>query len=139
MNRILNAATVTGLVLGLGLHSARAEADSTLSEASELCAVGAASLVAGSMMAIVGSVELVVESVEWLADGARCGFNESRVVGHVVLLLPVKAAGGVSLAMGQTVRVTTAASGWLLTKAGEVVAFIPNESGRALLLSEPVK
>lgn len=132
------AAVATGLSLSFVIPVSQAEAGGTLSEASEMSAVGSASVVAGSMMAIVGTGELVVESIQWLAEGGRCVLKGSAKVGRVVLLLPVKAAGGVSLAVGQTVQVTASGAGWLLTKAGEVIAFIPNEVGRALLFSEPV-
>lgn len=131
-------ALAAGLTVALSMPAARAEAGGTLSEASELSAVGAASLVAGSVTAIVGTGELVVESVEWLADGAKCVFHGSVEVGRVILILPVKAAGAASLVVGQTVQVTTHASGWLLTKGGEVLAYIPNELGRELLFSKPV-
>ncbi len=132
------AAVATGLSLSFVIPVSQAEAGGTLSEASEMSAVGSASVVAGSMMAIVGTGELVVESIQWLAEGGRCVLKGSAKVGRVVLLLPVKAAGGVSLAVGQTVQVTASGAGWLLTKAGEVIAFIPNEVGRALLFSKPV-
>lgn len=132
------AAVATGLSLSFVIPVSQAEAGGTLSEASEMSAVGSASVVAGSMMAIAGTGELVVESIQWLAEGGRCVLKGSAKVGRVVLLLPVKAAGGVSLAVGQTVQVTASGAGWLLTKAGEVIAFIPNEVGRALLFSEPV-
>ena len=127
-----------GLSLSLIIPVSQAEAGGTLSEASELSAVGSASVIAGSVMAIVGTGELIVESIQWLAEGGKCVLKGSAEVGRVVILLPVKVAGGVSLAVGQTVQVTAGASGWLLTKAGEVIAFIPNEVGRALLFSEPV-
>lgn len=127
-----------GLSAALAIPLASAEAGGTLSEASELSAVGVASLVAGSVTAVVGTSELVVDSVEWVADGTKCVLKGSAEVGRVVLILPVKAAGAASLAVGQTVEVTTHASGWLLTKGGEVLAYIPNELGRELLFSKPV-
>lgn len=138
MNRIRIAVTAATIAAALSLPVARSEAGGALSEASQLSGVGTASVVAGSMLAVVGSVSLVVESIEWTADGARCAFRGSAEVGRVILILPAKAVGGVSLVVGQTVQITTAASGWLVTKAGEVIAFIPNAAGRALLFSEPV-
>lgn len=132
-------ARVVTLALALGVLPLSAYAEGKLSEASELSATVVGSLIAGSALSMVGVAELVVESVEWLADGVRCTLRGSEKLGRVVLMLPVKAVGAVSLAAGQTVMVTTEVSGWLLTKAGEVVAFIPNQAGRALLFSEPVQ
>lgn len=117
---------------------AQAEAGGKLSEASELSAVGSASLVAGSVASVVGTGELVVESIDWMADGTRCAFRGSVEVGRIVLIIPAKIVGGASLAVGQTVLITAKGTGWLITKAGEVIAFIPNEVGEALLFSEPV-
>jgi hypothetical protein len=34
------------------------------------------------------------------------------------------------------VLVTATAAGWLLSAAGEVIAFVPNELGKALLYNE---
>lgn len=137
----LHPATVTSavsLLLALAMPAARAEAGGKLSEASELSAIGSASLVAGSVASVVGTGELVVESIEWLADGARCVFRGSVEVGRVVLIIPVKIAGAASLAVGQTVLITAKGTGWLITKAGKVIAFIPNEIGQELLFSESV-
>jgi len=131
-------AVAAGISLSLVIPVSQAEAGGTLSEASELSAVGSASIVAGSVTAVVGTSELVVESIQWVAEGGRCVLKGSAKVGRLVVLLPLKAAGGVSLAVGQTVQITAHGAGWLLTKAGEVIAFIPNEMGRALLFSEPV-
>lgn len=131
-------ASAAGLLLALTLSTAEAEAGGKLSDASELSADGSATVVSGSVAAVVGTAELVVESIDWLADGARCVFRGSIEVGRVVLILPLKVAGAASLAVGQTVLITTKGSGWLLTKGGEVLAFIPNELGRELLFSEPV-
>jgi hypothetical protein len=131
--------STAGLLLALALPAVQAEAGGKLSETSELSAVGSASLVAGSVASVVGTGELVVVSIEWLADGARCVFRGSVEVGRVVLIIPVKIVGATSLAVGQTVLITAKGTGWLITKAGEVIAFIPNEAGEALLFSEPVR
>ncbi len=133
------AVLAAGMSFSLAIPASRAEAGGTLSEASELSAVGSASIVAGSITAIVGTGELVVESIQWVAEGGRCVLKGSAKVGRVLILLPLKAGGAALLAVGQTVEVTASASGWLLTHAGEVIAYIPNELGRAMLFSEPVR
>ena len=40
------------------------------------------------------------------------------------------------LSIGGAVLVTAVASGWVLSAAGQAIAFIPNEIGRALLYNE---
>jgi hypothetical protein len=115
-----------------------AQAGEGLSAASEMSAMGAGSILAGSLMAVEGSAEVVVESVEWLADKVRVTLKASAKVARTVLLLPLKVAGGASLAAGETLLVVAQAGGWLVVHAGQVLAFIPNKAGDALLFSEPV-
>jgi hypothetical protein len=48
-------------------------------------------------------------------------------------------AGGVSDLVGGAVVVCTAVSaGWVLSAAGQAIAYIPNEMGRALLHNERI-
>ncbi len=53
-----------------------------------------------------------------------------RVSGHV--------ASAVVMGVGTVVTVSVIGTGLLLSTAGEVLAFIPNELGRALLHNEKV-
>lgn len=129
---------LTAAVIALAGPMARAEGGQGLSEASALSVDGSAQIVSGSVKGIQGSAELVVESVVFLADGVRCVLRGAAEVGRVVILIPLKVAGAASLVVGQTVEITTQATGWLITKAGQAIAFLPNEAGRALLFSEPV-
>ena len=65
--------------------------------------------------------------LERASDGARATLHFS---GHV--------AQGASLAVGGAVMVTALASGWVLSAAGQAIAFVPNELGRALLHNERI-
>ena len=49
-----------------------------------------------------------------------------------------RAASGAVMGLGTVVAVSVIGTGVLLSTAGEVLAFIPNELGRALLYNEKV-
>lgn len=95
-----------------------------------LSAVPVAVLSAGTTLVIV-SVEAIGGATVWVlervSDGAR---------------FSVKTAGGLSegarASAGAAVTVSVIGAGTLLSAAGEVIAFIPNEIGKALLHNERV-
>jgi hypothetical protein len=132
--------TLGSLALATALSTSAAAADpSRLSEASELSAVGAVSIAEGSLIGIRGSAEFVVDSLESAGRGLKVALKGSAKVGRVVLMVPLTMAGGLSLAVGEMVTLVATGAGWLITRAGEVIGFIPNEAGRALLHSRRVK
>jgi hypothetical protein len=115
---------------------ARAHAD--VSEASALSMLPVAVSVAAPSMILSAGAVLTVVSVQasatgtvWVleraADGARATLHFS---GHV--------AQGATLSIGGAVMVTALASGHVLSAAGNAIAFIPNEIGRALLHNERI-
>jgi hypothetical protein len=84
-------------------------------------------LLSGAGMLTVVAVEASADGVLWVlqraSDGAR---------------LSMQVAGGASVVVGQALRVTALATGWVLSAAGEAVAFVPNSVGLALLYQERV-
>ncbi len=116
--------------------AARAHAD--VSEASALSMLPLAVSVAAPSMLLAGGAVLTIVSVQasaagtvWVleraSDGARATLHFS---GHV--------AQGAALSVGGAVMVTALASGVVLSAAGNAIAFIPNEMGRALLFNERI-
>ena len=87
-------------------------------------------LSAGTTLSIV-AVELSVAGttyvVERVSDGVR---STLRLSGQV--------AGGMSLAVGTAVVVSTLATGAVLSADGRAFAFIPNDIGAALLYNERI-
>jgi len=63
--------------------------------------------------------------LERASDGARATL---RFSGHVV--------GGVSAGIGAAILVTAVSTGWVLSAAGQAIAFIPNQIGASLLHNE---
>ena len=118
--------------------SVQARAQRTLSEASALSALPIAVSVAIPAGVLVAGAALSVVSVSALADGTLIVLERASDGTRASVLLASSVAGGVSLAAGTVVAVTALATGWLLSAAGQVIAFIPNELGRALLHNERV-
>lgn len=105
-----------------------ASADSVGGAVKASAALPAALSVAGSVLTVVAveaSADGTVYVLERASDGARASI---RVAG--------RAAHGVSAAVGTGVTVSVIGSGVVLSAAGEVLAFVPNAIGRALLYNE---
>ncbi|QNK71530.1 hypothetical protein H7F35_10430 [Variovorax sp. PAMC26660] len=96
--------------------------------ANAVVAVPAALSVGGSTLTVIAveaSVDGTVYVLERASDGARASI---KVAG--------RAADGVSKAVGTSVLVSVIGTGVVLSAAGEVLAFVPNAVGRALLHNE---
>lgn len=95
-----------------------------------LSAVPLAVLSAGAALVVV-SVEVIGGATVWVLERVSDGVRIS-----------IKTAGGLSEgargAAGAAVHVSVIGAGTLLSTAGEVIAFIPNEIGKALLHHEKV-
>jgi hypothetical protein len=103
-------------------------ASATGAAASAVVAVPAALSVGGAVLTVVAveaSVDGTVFLLERASDGARASV---KVMGRV--------ANGASVVVGATVTVSVIGSGVILSAAGEVLAFVPNAIGRALLYNE---
>jgi hypothetical protein len=87
-------------------------------------------LSAGTALVVV-SVEVVGGVTVWVleraSDGARISLRTSGQL-----------AKGVVVSTGAAVAVSVIGTGTVLSVAGEVIAFIPNEIGKALLHNEQV-
>ncbi|MFE8645060.1 hypothetical protein ACFX58_08245 [Sphingomonas sp. NCPPB 2930] len=147
-----NGAAVASLGLALVLAAAPARAQSEASAALSMLpiasVVGGASVAgasAGAVLAVpaalsVGGVVLTVAAVESTARGtvvlltrASDGAQVSlEVLGRAVS----GAARGVAASVGAAVLVTVVSTGVVLSAAGEVLAYVPNALGRALLHNE---
>ena len=142
MKRLL-VATALALSLGAQAHTSPSEASAVLSVAPVVLSVGAVSatgvvlsalpagiLSAGVTLTVV-AVEVVGSTTVWVleraSDGARISIRASG-----------KLAEGVVVSTGAAVTVSVIGAGTVLSVAGEVIAFIPNEIGKALLYNEQV-
>ena len=120
------------LCLACGVASADQGA-SAMSEASSLAAQGSATVVYGSLSAVAASGTIIVESVEVTGNASMVVLAGASDAASATLRLSGKAVKGASLVAGTSVGLVAISTGYLLVSAGKVLAFIPNEIGRALL------
>ena len=128
--------TILCLVLACTLCNANARETAhrfNNSTASELSAFGSIVVVAGTMSLLADSATAVVESVEKVGESTVVVLKGATEASRVTLKMSGKAVTSASMAAGTAVSVVTMASGYALVVAGAVIAFIPNEAGKALL------
>ena len=127
---------------------AQSEASLVLSALPVASVVGTAGAVAGSAVAGAAAVSalpvalavsgavLVVKTVEVSARGTVIVLERASDGARASVELTGRAASGVAASVGTAVAVSVIGTGVLLSAAGEVLCFIPNELGRALLHNE---
>ena len=115
--------------------SAEAQSSSDLSEASLVpVAISVALpvvLIAGVGSIVVTGVEASAEGTVWVVENVADGVKGS-------ICFAGKAVGALAVAVGTVVVVTVVATGMVLSTAGRVIAFIPNEVGRSLSYNQRV-
>jgi hypothetical protein len=115
-----------------------------LSAGLALSAISGSALSAMTLMVVEGVAgagsELVVRSITPLLDASGesvrvvlTGADHSLQAIVEISAATLRSAG---LAVGKTVRVLVEATGYCLIAAGTLIAFVPNQAGRALLRQE---
>jgi len=115
-----------------------AHAHSEASELSALSLLPAAVSVAAPSMLIAGGAVLTVVSVQASATGTVWVLERASDGARATLQFSGHVAQGALLSAGTAVAVTALASGYVLSAAGQAIAFIPNELGRALIYNERI-
>jgi hypothetical protein len=138
------------LALSFAVSPARAQSEASLvlSALPVASVVGTASAVTGSAatgaaavsalpvaLAVSGAV-LVVKAVEVSARGTVLVLERVSDGARASVELSGRAASGLATSVGTAVAVSVIGTGVVLSAAGEVLCFIPNELGRALLHNE---
>lgn len=98
----------------------------------------AASVVVVPVALSTAGAVLVVKSIEVTAKGTVYLLERASDGVQVSIEIAGKTAGTVSVGVGTALTVSVIGAGVVLSAAGEVVAFIPNELGKALLHNERV-
>ena len=97
----------------------------------------AAAVALPAAISVAGST-LVVQSVEASARGTVCVLERVSDGARATIEIAARSVEKTALGVGKTLSVSVIAAGAVLSVAGEVVAFVPNELGRALLRNERV-
>jgi hypothetical protein len=135
--------TLAALMLGAALTTPPAHAHGPYhhagaSELSGLSLLPVAMSVAAPSMLIAGGAVLTVVSIQASAAGTIWVLERASDGARATLHFSGHLAEGAALSLGSAVMVTALASGWVLSAAGNAIAFIPNEIGRALLYNERI-
>ncbi len=123
-----------------GDAASEASALSALPIASVIMAGGAASAATVALpvaLSTSGAV-LVIKSVEVSARGTLCVMERASDGVQVSVEIAARGVERTSLVVGKTMQVAVIGAGAVLSIAGEAIAFVPNEIGRALLHNERV-
>ncbi|WP_418317744.1 hypothetical protein [Piscinibacter sakaiensis] len=132
---MLAAACLTAALPG---HSLGTNVGPAASEASALSALPIAVSVAAPALVLSGGVRLTAIAVEASAQGTVWTLERMSDGARMSVLIGSAAAGTLSMAIGTVLEVSAIGAGWLLSAAGQALAFIPNEVGKALLYNEQV-
>ena len=123
----------TALIAAAATNPAQAQRVNA-SDASALSLLPVAVLVAAPAMLLSGGVVLTVAVVESTARGSVWVLERASDGARASL----QRAGGASAALGTAVLVTAVSAGWILSAAGQAIAFVPNEIGASLMYNERV-
>ncbi|MEA3157228.1 MAG: hypothetical protein QOK44_4817 [Betaproteobacteria bacterium] len=126
-------AVVLALSTMLAPHVTSAQSESRTSQASVAVSGGSATVVAGSLEIIAGSGELLVTGIETAGQATVVMLRSLSEAPGQTVKLSVDLARATSIAVGTVVQVVAASTGYGLLTAGQIIAFVPNEIGRALL------
>jgi len=132
------SAVVVALFAALAFSSAQAGAQSTISDASAVSALPIAVSIAAPVAVLSAGAALTVVSVEATSTGAVWVLERAADGTRASVRLVGRGVAGASVAAGTVVVATALSTGWVLSAAGEAIAFIPNELGRALLYNERI-
>ena len=115
---------------------AQAQRDpSTASALSTLPLASVTVMTAPVLLSTAGTL-LVVQGVQASAQGTVFVLERAADGARASVTVAGRAAAGSAVAVGTVVTVSVIGAGVLLSAGGEVIAFIPNEVGRALLHHE---
>ena len=106
----------------------------TASDASALSVLPVAVSVAAPVMIVSAGAALTVVAVEASATGTVWMLERASDGARASIQLSGHAVAGV----GTVLLATAVSTGWVLSAAGEAIAFIPNELGNALLYNERI-
>ena len=138
MMKTMKQALMPALLSLALLSQSPARAQSAVSEASAISMLPVAVSVAAPAMLLSAGAVLTVVAVESTARGTVWVLERASDGVRVSVNFAGQVLGGAALSVGAAVAVTVIGSGYVLSAAGQAIAFIPNEIGAALLHNERV-
>lgn len=121
------------LFLCCAARAGEQQGSTNMSNASELATQASATVVYGSLSAVAASGTVLVESVEVAGDASMIALAGASGAVQATIRLSGRAAREASLVAGASLNVVATSTGYVLVASGKVLAFIPNEIGKALI------
>lgn len=125
----------TALTLAL---ASTARAQSAISDASALSALPIAVSVVAPVAVLSAGAALTIVAVEATSTGAVWVLERASDGTRASVRLVGQGLAGASIAAGTVIACTVLSTGYVLSAAGQAIAFVPNEIGRALLYNERI-
>jgi hypothetical protein len=138
MTSLRQHAAALALATALAVAGLPARAHNELSEASALSALPVAVSVAAPVMLLAGGAALTVVSVQASTTGTVWVLERASDGARATLQFSGRAVGASLATAGTAVLVTALSTGWLISAAGQAIAFVPNQIGASLLYNERV-
>ena len=104
-----------------------------LSNASAASLAGSGFIVTGSIELIAASAELTVQAVQAAGESAVIVLRGASEAATISVLTSAQLVGHASVAVGTIVHAMGESAGYALYVGGRLIAFVPNETGRALI------
>jgi hypothetical protein len=95
--------------------------------------------VAGPAMLLSAGVSLTVVAVQASAVGTVWILERASDGARVSVEWAASGVKAASMAVGTALAVTVLSTGWVLSAAGEAIAFIPNQVGASLIHNEKIQ
>lgn len=95
--------------------------------------------VAAPVMILSAGAVLTVSAVEVSANGTVWVLERASDGASALVTFGAASLGAAAVAVGTGIAVTVLSAGWLLSAAGEAIAFVPNALGESLLYHERIR
>jgi hypothetical protein len=134
VKRTLATLAAAGFIASFVVTPASAT-DSTAAsaQASQLAIAGSGAIVDGSAQLVRAGGALTIAGITAVGDASVIVLRDLATGSEASVRIGVGVAQAGSLAVGQAVNVVAEATGMSLIAGGRLVAFVPNEVGRALV------
>jgi hypothetical protein len=123
-------------LLGLSITLPAAAQSDAASQASAISVAPSVELASIAMEALPAGSKLLVKGVEIVGESVLVTVAAAAEGVSFVVEMTAQAARAMSITAGMVVSVVVVSGGYLLSVAGEVLAFIPDASTRALIHHE---
>jgi hypothetical protein len=129
---------VYAIILFTAQTSVHSEGSTASTASIDLSSKGMGKIISGSSDLSAAGAELSVGSLKMVGNVAYITLVASGNSLTTTIAVSSDLTGHSLVAVGQSIHVSTTAAGQLLSTAGKIIAFIPNELGRSLIYNQVI-